>query len=325
MFENICGKLNLGKYVNHEQLSGGITNEVYKLTTNISTYIVKIINSDNIKNNNNLLNKIELSEYIAELAQKNGVNSVPALKYNNKYIQKIDNKYILIYNYLEGKVLLTKEITLDNVKQLAIQLAKLHSIKINKYANAIKYEKNNYSKYYNLLENNNEQWAIFYKNNYKKLQEIYENVYKNYLNLSNQQSYIHKDYNRKNVLWQNNIPNIIDWETATIGNPSIDFFNSAWFLTADVNIDKYTTFCKEYFNIFELQDDINVSAHASIIEECNWLEYSLKRALAINSKNEKEIEIGKKSIIPSLTEIINYYEKIPLMIEIIDKVKKEIL
>ena len=71
--------------------------------------------------------------------------------------------------------------------------------------------------------------------------------------------------------------------------------------------------------------DYKLSRYACylIVQNCNPRIKII--ALAINSKNEKEIEIVKKSIIPSLTEIINYYEKIPLMIEIIDKVKKEIL
>ena len=72
----------------------------------------------------------------------------------------------------------------------------------------------------------------------------------------------------------------------------------------------------------KLDDDINISAYASIIEECNWLEFSLKRALSIHSTNKDEIELGKDSIIGSLTEILNYYDKIPLMIDIINKINK---
>jgi hypothetical protein len=121
-------------------------------------------------------------------------------------------------------------------------------------------------------------------------------------------------------MWDdNNTPHIIDWETATIGNPSLDFFNSAWFLSADVDYDKYYTFAKSYFSIMKLEDDTAVATYSAIIDECNWLEFSLKRALAIHSNNVDEIELGKNSIKSSLTEIINYYEKVPLMLEIIEK------
>ena len=57
-----------------------------------------------------------------------------------------------------------------------------------------------------------------------------------------------------------------------------------------------------------LDDDINYSSYAAIIEECNWLEFSLKRALSIITNNKDEIELGKNSIKSSLTEILNYYD-----------------
>lgn len=66
----------------------------------------------------------------------------------------------------------------------------------------------------------------------------------------------------------------------------------------------------------KLDDDINIVSYAAIIDECNWLEFSLKRAIGIQSKDESEINLGKNSVVPSLTEILNYYNKIPLMIKI---------
>ena len=72
----------------------------------------------------------------------------------------------------------------------------------------------------------------------------------------------------------------------------------------------------------KLEDSINISTYASIIEECNWLEFSLKRALSMHSNDIEEIKLGKNSINGSLTEILNYYDKIPLMIEIINKINK---
>ncbi len=116
-------------------------------------------------------------------------------------------------------------------------------------------------------------------------------------------------------MWNNSTPYIIDWETATIGNSSIDFFNSAWFLTADADEEKYKAFANSYFETNKFKDNINISAYSAIIEECNWLEFSLKRALAIESNDINEIDLGKNSINDSLTEIINYYNKIPMMLK----------
>ena len=309
MFNDVCYK-----YLNkeYEILNGGLTNKVYRVRVNSKYYIIKELNDSKV------LSDIELSEKIANVVFNNGINAVCAIKFNNNYIQSVNGKNILIYKYCDGKILLTKELTLDHVKKTANMLGKLHSIKVGDTIDEKVYSKIDYLKYYNMLKYNNEKWCKYFKDNIDKLIDLYDNVYSNYLKLSNQKSYVHKDYNRKNILWKEDIPYIIDWETATIGNPSIDFFNSAWFLTADVDYDKYYAFAKEYFSIFKLDDDIKVSAYAAIIEECNWLEFSLKRVL--ESNDEYEIKMGKESIESSLTEIINYYDKIPLMIEIINKI-----
>lgn len=314
-FDAIVNQLNLGIILEQPTLlTGGITNEVYKLVTSTGTYVIKIINKNNIDTNPNLLSKIEQSESISQIAYKNNITAIIALKYNDKFIQQINNQYYLIYNWCNGNIKLTKEITLLDLKQVATLLAQLHQIKV--ISNHIeKYSKINYKKYYDLLIDSKEEWAIFFCNNYNKLSSIYDKVYSSYLKLSNNVSYVHKDLNRKNILWDNNIPYIIDWETSTIGNPSIDFFNSAWFLTADIDEDKFYTFAKTYLSLNKI-NDVEDSANCSIIEECNWLEYSLKRALGYY---KSDIEIGKKSVQPSMTEIMNYYDKIPLMLEILNK------
>lgn len=321
-FKKVCSNLNLGSLISDVTvISGGITNKMYKVETTKGVYAIKIINKSNIEKNPRLLQNIELSECISNIAKENDINVISAIKFNNRYIQKIGNEKLLIYNWFDGKILLTKEITLDNVKTIANMLARLHKIKIKHNANCTKYQKIDYKKYYNLLKDSKEEWAKIFIKNFKNLTEIYDKVYSCYNQLSNQKSYVHKDLNRKNIMWKDNIPYIIDWENSTIGNPSLDFFNSAWFLTADVDENKYCTFAKEYLSINKLDDDINIASYAAIIDECNWLEFSLKRAIGIQSKDESEINLGKDSVIPSLTEILNYYSKVLLMIKIIENLQ----
>lgn len=323
MFDKICQNLNLGNLTNVVEVNGGLTNKIYKMVTDKGIFAIKIINEGNIKHNSNLLKKIEYSEIIANEALKNGVNAVCAIKFNNKYIQKYEDQYILIYHWCNGKVLLTKELTLEHVKKAAQQLAILHRIKVQQNQKLNKYPKINFRKYYDLLKDNDEDWSKSFRDNIDYLCNLYDIVYDNYIKLSNHIAYVHKDLNRKNILWHNEEINIIDWETANIDNPIIDFFNSAWFLTDDVLPDKYYTFAQAYLEITSFNDDINCAAYASIIEECNWLEFSLKRALKIHSQSTYEIKLGMNSISSSLKEIINYYETVPKMLQIIKQVLSE--
>lgn len=316
-FEKICNNLSLGNIIeNVEKINGGITNQMYKVQTTKGKFAIKIINKHRIQKSKNILKNIEFSEQIATIANLNNINSIPAIRFNNKYVQNIDDEYILVYKWYDGKILLTKEIDIEKVKIIANMLAKLHKIVPKSDIKSEKYTKIDYNIYYQKLKNTNDYWSRDFIEKFNILNEIYDKVYYNYSKLSDEKSYIHKDLNRKNIMWNSSTPYIIDWETATIGNPSIDFFNSAWFLTADADEEKYKAFANSYFETNKFKDNINISAYSAIIEECNWLEFSLKRALAIQSNDVDEINLGKNSINDSLTEIVNYYKKIPMMIKI---------
>ena len=312
LFNDITKLYKLGDIIDKpERLSGGITNKVYKFKTKSGIYIVKILSKDNI-------DIIEKSEEISYIASQNNINALSAIKLDT-YVNRVGEYNVIIYPYYNGIILLTKELTLKHIKLLANSLARLHSIKINNSNNIKKYEKNDYKELYELCLNNNDTRLDYFKNNIDKLLNIYEDVYSNYLKLSNQVSYVHKDFNRKNVLWNDMDFKIIDWETATIDNPSIDFYNSLWFLTNDFEENKLKVFIKEYFSIMKLDDNIEIGIKAALIEECNWLAFSIKRALKIITNDEYEVNLGLNSIESSLNEIINYYTKIEDTLYIINK------
>ena len=315
LIKKACYMYNLGELTEISgRQKGGITNKVYKFITTTGSYIIKILYSNKIQ-------EIEKSEEISSIAGNNDINVISAIKCNNKYINTIDNAHFIIYPYFNGKILLTRELSLEHVRRLAEELSKLHSINCNTDKLENKYPKINYLKYYELTKNSNETCYSLFNQNIDNLIEIYNKVYISYLKLSNQLSYIHRDFNRKNVLWQNiNNFKIIDFETATIGNPSIDFFNSAWFLTDDIKKDKFKVFAQEYFKKMNLLDNYQIGVYAALIEECNWLEFSLKRALNIIPCTDEEIYLGKDSIQSSLTEILNYSKKTKLILELLNEI-----
>lgn len=319
--KEICTVYDLGNMIDNPiRITGGITNTIYKIETTSGLYAIKIINKSNIDRNHNLLLNIENSETIASIAKENEINSIVAIKLNNSYINKLSDIHFIVYKWCDGKVLLSKELNAEHMKVAARALANLHNIKVKSNIVQDKFNKIDFIYYYELLKDNNDDCYNYFKQKINELIVIYNEVFDNYIKLENQSSYIHGDYNRKNLLWNDYHLYIIDWETACISNPSIDLFNSAWFLTDDIDKDKYIAFMKEYLSIMKIGDNLETAIKSSIINECNWLEYSLKRALGILNNSIEDITIGKTSIESSLNEILNYYSKIPMMIEYLKEI-----
>lgn len=319
LIKYISNYLKLGKLLNMpEILPGGLTNKNYMIKTQKGAYVIKILNKSNLDK----LKLIEFSENISSLACESGIHSFPALKYNNKYVQCYNGEYFLIYEYFNGRVILSKEIDEHKCRILASELAKIHKLDSNKIEIIESETDNIYNKridfsfYKEKLNAMEKEWTKDFIDNYLKIMKIYDKVYNCYQMLSNQKSLTHKDLNRKNILWNENEFVIIDWENARYSNPSLDFFNTAWFLTDDVEENKYMAFAEEYFKNYRFDDYIDIAVYAALIDEILWLEFSLKRALGNISSNIEEIEIGKTQIKPTIKEIINYYEKTELMIKI---------
>ena len=89
-------------------------------------------------------------------------------------------------------------------------------------------------------------------------------------------------------------------------------------MTGDIQRDKFVAFKEEYFKIMKLDDDYKKGALSGLIEECNWLEFSLRRAINLENKfTSEEVLLGKDSISSSIKEILNCYDKIDLMMELL--------
>lgn len=323
-FEYVCNKLNLG-IINEEiiQIYGGKTNRLFKVSTTKGKYAIKIISKSNIEKNKNLINNLEITEQISNLAKSNNINVISAIKFNNKYIQKIKDQYLLIYDWYEGDMLYNLEINIKNIKDIARELAKFHKLPFFKNLEVSVNERINFKNYLEFLKDLKEDWSDYILNRFEDLILVYEKSYNNYLKLTNQKSLIHGDLSSKNILLVDDEIYMIDWETSKVSNPSIDFFYTSWFGIGTFDECNYYNFVKEYLSLNELLDDVNISSYASLTEEFAWLELCIKRALKIQTNDEYEVKIGKDSAVRSLTRILDCYEKIPKMLEIIKKVKQE--
>ena len=306
----LINKLKLGAVVSQEQIFGGLINKMYKVETSSGIFAIKLLNSDVIKSEYGVSNHI-LAETISEIAKENGINTITAIRFDGEFIQRVDNNCFLIFNWFDGKPLKTKDITMKHIKDVAMTLAKLHSIDYGEIK----------SKCHQGIEIIDTDWNYYIdkvkdEDVKKLLLEHKEKLY--YLDkkssecmqeINHFQVVSHRDLDLPNILWNsNNELAIIDWESAGLINPTQEFFETAWDWCGghkDFDIEKYDLFYKTYQDNGGLLLDVEKALYADFKAKSSWLEFNLKRL--IDNASKEEFDVGKKESLRMIKEIFDFY------------------
>lgn len=305
--EKLVRKFDLGsKIIKATQIHGGLSNRMYRVETDKAEYAIKKLNKTLMQNKTEF-ERITFAEKVSKIAEENGVFVERALEFEDKIIHEIDEDYYMVFKWNHGIHLKPEDVADEICGIIGELLTKIHNLDFSKieaekskktetriidwqhYANVAK----NQNKYYykDLVEN----IEILYEIN-KKTNEALEYA-KNNLIIS------HRDLIKKNILWNNNIPTVIDWESSGYVNPTVELVQVCWnWANGDVGkfeFEKFGIIVNSYLQHVKKykKEDMKKLIYANLWEAIEWLEYNLKRSLCIEStyRNE-EIELAEEQI-----------------------------
>ena len=322
--EQLIRQNNIATKVNKiEKVTGGLSHKMYKVETDKAIYAVKELNPGIMKREKAYSNFV-FSEKVARIAKENEISSVGAINFNNDVIVKIENSYFMVFEWLEGKTLKAEEIKEIHCEIIGKILAQIHNIDFSLIEDnkrkKIEAKYFDWNKYVLFSERQNKPY-------FKELKENVELLYS--LNKKSVEALeyakcnlviSHTDLDRKNVMWQENKPFIIDWEAAGYINPTIELIQVAWYWSGgDIENIDYSKFEKVIHNYKQnykgkIDKNIDILIYADIYFGLAWLEYNLKRSLCIENKYDKdEIQLAENEEVNSLKEIkynVSQFEKI---------------
>jgi hypothetical protein len=108
-FRKLCSILQLGEIIGvPEAISGGLLHKMYMVETDQGKYAIKALNPQIMIRPTAMQNIIN-SERIANVSANN-IPALPAKQFNGSSVQKIDNQYYLVFDWIEGRSLKSDEI-----------------------------------------------------------------------------------------------------------------------------------------------------------------------------------------------------------------------
>lgn len=307
---------NLGNITEEPMsISGGLMHKMYKVTTETNVYALKWLNPSIMQRNGVIENMIN-SERIAN-AFSEYLPVVAAINFNNQNVLHWNDKYYMVFHWLEGSSIYPPHISQKNCSEIGNALGKIHQLNIS--IPGIKKEKvdsttYDWEQYSEKGKKQNASWVGIYSDTIEKLVIWNHRVNDASLKLSEYSVISHRDLDPKNVMWNHDTPYFIDWEAAGYINPFQELIEvlNYWSSNGNSNLDKnkFKTLLNAYTNHMSLETVIwDCALDSGYAGMLGWLEYSLKRALGLESADEDEIRLGEEQIIGTINELEKYDSK----------------
>lgn len=325
--EGFCKEYDLGIVKSITKLTGGLMHKMFKVETDKNIYAIKILNKEVMEREEAYDNFI-ISETISNLAKENNIPVSSAIKINENYLTKYQDSYYMVFIYIEGKTLQDNEITIQHCQEIGKLLAKIHSLnykEINLESEEIKYKKLYDWEGYTLeLKFKDMSYQKEYLENYKKYNSLLKRANERFNNSNNTFTICHRDMDPKNVMWENNKPIVIDWESATLANPYRELLEDAlcWsgFLSNNFEEEKFLAVFKEYQKERSIENiDWYDVICGNLVGRFGWLKYNLERSLGIKSNDEEEMLLAEKEVLKTIHEINRYLNLIGTIYDLINK------
>lgn len=318
---NILSFLNVREIINTpREISGGLLHKMYKIETDKGTYAVKRLNEEIISRPEAHNNYI-LSEKFASYSKGNMISAVCAKNKNDLPWTIIDNRYYMVFDWIEAHSLNQNEIENNHLLIISELLSRLHQLNyqsdlVNREFKTIDFK--DFEQIINDVSDDVFAWGI-------SKHQLIENI-KKWINLYNEsmcelshnQIISHRDLDSKNVLWKEGKPYIIDWESAGYINPTIELIDVATNWSRDVNgrinKEKFNLVIDCYRENYKINDNLSNAMIGNLGGMLGWLLYSMKKFCDTNN-NEDEKELGKKQVIVTYNHLKRYIEEIPYLLD----------
>lgn len=302
-------------------ITGGLMHKVYKVTTDSNIYAVKWLNPSIMQRNGVMKNMIN-SERIAN-AFSFYLPVIAALSFEGHNVLHLSGEYYMVFDWIEGTSIFPPDISEKNCYEIGSVLGKIHHLDISipeaekEEVNSISY---NWEQYHEKGIEQKAAWIDLYAGVTKKLVIWTQRVNDANLKLAENRVISHRDLDPKNVMWNHEIPYLIDWEAAGYVNPYQELLEvlNYWADDGDGGLDKdkfnilLHSYCEHMSTKNVDWDCVLDSGYAGML---GWLEYSLKRALGIESTNEEEKKLGGEQIVGTIRALEKYDSQMKAILE----------
>ena len=288
-------------------VSGGLMHKMFKVQTSTGTYAIKYLNPEIMKRPAAMEN-YKKAEVLERILEDNQIPIVPALTFDGRKMIELDGGYYYIFRWQEGHITNWDSISSEQCYKAGEILGNIHRIDSqNIEAEEIELSAIDFKDYLDSAKKMNNNIATVLEDNLELLENSQEKLNEARRRLPSIRAICDDDMDPKNIMWDDGKAYVIDLECLDYGNPVSSCFNLSlqWSGTVNERFEKenivafYKGYLKTYDNGFRSYDELFGIAYTWV----EWLEYNMRRALGLESKEEAEIKLGVEETIKTINRI----------------------
>ena len=322
----LCMKYALGTITEEPRpVTGGLMHKMYHVSTDQGEYAIKVLNPDIMKRPAALTNMIH-AELVSN-ALSNVIPLVAAKTIQGKNIIEVDGSFFVVFDWLDGKSVFAPDISEYHCEQIGRMLGKIHAaqIKIDTMVENLDIRKiYDWDLFIDKAKQCDSEVLDLLQEYLEKIIKWDRNAVYSLREISKNQVISHRDLDPKNVMWNNNGPYIIDWESAGYVNPYQELIEvlNYWIQneSGKYDRDKLDALMTAYTDINDIS---NVNWEAVLCSSFDgmlgWLEYNLKRALGLEGTGKNDQQEGIQQTIGTISELKKYENQVGQLKDWIDE------
>lgn len=308
-----CALLGIGIPQRTPQpVTGGLLHSMWRFDTESGIFAVKVLNPEIMSRPDAKMN-FRVSERVAQAAYKSGIRAVVAKTVGNEPWVELNEKYVMVFDWVDGHTLLPEECTSEHARRIGEVLFHIHNldvvidglkrpsfstVQVDLWKSHIEKARLSISCWgfpWETLLNDIAHWTQLYKDASAKLSQQYV--------------ISHRDLDSKNVIWTNaKTPYLIDWESAGYVNPMVELIEVALNWSRDQN---GTSIKKRFQAVIGAYLQAGGTLHGKVLDAVygslggmlGWLEYNMRRSLDEDVFSIDERELGHREVLHTVHEL----------------------
>ncbi|SDB59252.1 aminoglycoside phosphotransferase family protein [Butyrivibrio sp. INlla16] len=292
-------------------VSGGLMHKMFKVQTDKGTYAVKCLNPEIMKRPG-AFDNYGRAEALEAILEDNDIPIVSALSFKGKKMLKADGRYFYIFKWQEGQITDWNNISEEQCYKVGEILGKIHAIDPkNDEESDPELSEIDFRRYLKKAKEKECSIASLLEESIEILETAQDKLNEARKKLPPMQVISDDDMDPKNIMWDKGEPFVIDLECLGYSNPIASCLELSLQWAGAVNqkfsSENLAAFYKGYLNAydngFRAYDELCGIAYTWV----EWLEYNLRRALAMEGDTDEDIKAGEIEVANTIGRIRYLY------------------